>query len=171
MPVALAQIPEPAARSHCRRHGFRSLLSLGTTLLAVTWALSAHGAISQCQDEAGRTHFRQFDCPPGTRDVTPPARSAGLSVVVTTPLSAEEERALEQLEKSLARDRQQRARARARKARERSARAAEDARRCREAERKLGELAALRRKGYQATAEARLEAEEADWRAVRRDSC
>ncbi len=159
----------PRAQYHLLRSG--SWLFL-TSILAIGCCLSATAAVIQCRDEAGRTHFRQFDCPPGSTRITPgePATSR-LSVIETVPLSAEEQRALELLERALAQDRQVRKRQRARSARERSARAAEDARRCQEANLKLTELAETRRRGYRATAEARLESEEAHWRATRKATC
>ena len=141
-------------------------------LISLACATCAQSAVTHCQDGAGRTHYLQFDCPPGTELVTPDAlRENRLSVVVTAPLSAAEEQALDQLQRSLLKEQQVRAKARGRAARERSARAADDARRCREATRHLEQLAKTRRKGYRATAEAALESEEARWRATRKASC
>ena len=138
----------------------------------LTCSLTLQAAISRCQDEAGRMHFLQFGCPPGTQNIEPQAgHEALLSVVATPPLSRAERQALDQLEKSLARDRQARAKQRARDARQQAARREENARRCQEANRKLAELAQRRRKGYRATAESALEAEEARWRASRKDAC
>ena len=153
----------------------RLLNSLATlTILACASAssLELQAAISRCEDDAGRLHFLQFGCPPGTRSLEPEADGqALLSVVSTAPLSAEERQALEQLERSLARDRQRRATQRAQNHRQQAARRAESARRCEEAERKLSELAERRRKGYPATAERKLEAEESRWRAARKAAC
>jgi len=150
----------------------RPTLHMALILISLACVASVQAAITHCQDGAGRTHYLQFDCPPGTKLVTPDALGEGrLSVVVTTPLTPAEERALDQLHRSLAKARQERARDRGRAARERSARAADDARRCREAIRHLEQLAETRRKGYRATAEAALESEEARWHATRKASC
>ncbi len=150
----------------------RMALLLGsiTCSLCTLFSSGASAAVSQCLDQAGRTHFLQFDCPPGTRRV-PPDPDVLMSVVVTAPLSAAEQQALEALERTLARDRTQRQQARARNARRQAARAAEQNHRCAEARERLTELERTRRKGYRATAEARLEAEEARLRAVRKASC
>jgi hypothetical protein len=150
----------------------RSFLRFFATLLSLILATGAQAAVMQCRDDAGQTHFLQFGCPPDTTPMAPDGNPADrLSVVVTAPLSAEEERALVQLERRLAKDRQQRAQVRARTARARAAEAADAGRRCREATRQLEQLAETRRKGYRATAEARLEAEEARWRSARKSSC
>ena len=150
----------------------RYALPLMLALSTLPGAVPADAAIVHCRDEAGRTHFQQFECPPGATLIAPEAKvEHRLSVVVSIPLSPAEERALEQLERSLARDRQLRAKARARAARQRSARAEADAQRCREATEKLAQLADTRRKGYRAKAEAQLESEEAHWRATRKAAC
>jgi hypothetical protein len=139
---------------------------------AAAGSVEREAAISRCEDDAGRLHFLQFGCPPGTRNIAPESEhQALLSVVTTAPLSAEERQALKQLERSLARDRQARATRRAQNARQQAARREENARRCDEANRKLAELAERRRKGYPATAERRLEAEESRWRAARKAAC
>ena len=139
---------------------------------AAAGPVEPQAAISRCEDDAGRIHFLQFGCPSGTRNIEPESDGeALLSVVATAPLSAEEHQALRQLERSLARDRQARATRRARDARQQAARREEHARRCAEANRKLSELAERRRKGYPATAERRLEAEESRWRAARKAAC
>ena len=131
-----------------------------------------HAAVLRCEDDAGRTHFRQFQCPPGTALAAPDRQpQANLSVVESVPLSPAEQAALRELDRTLARDRAQRARDRTRSARARSARAADAAARCREATGRLEALAETRRKGYRATAEAGLEAEEARWRAQRKSFC
>ena len=149
-----------------------SYLRLFATLLSLAMTTGTQAAVTHCRDDAGQTHFLQFGCPPGTTPIAPDENPAErLSVVVTAPLSAEEKRALAQLERTLAKDRQQRAKARARTARARAAEAADADRRCREATRQLEQLAETRRKGYPATAEARLEAEEARWRSARKASC
>ena len=59
----------------------------GLILLICSPPLQA--AVSQCRDEAGRTHFLQFGCPPGTRHIEP-ASETSLSVVATTPLGPAE---------------------------------------------------------------------------------
>jgi hypothetical protein len=161
-----------AARAKYKLYLAWSGCRFSLTLMVIACALSAPAAVIQCQDDAGRTHFQQFDCPPDTRLIPPDEQAEPrLSVIVTVPLSPEEERALDQLQRSLAKARNERAKQRARSARERSARAEEDARRCREANRKLTELAETRRRGYRATAEARLETEEARWRDTRKSTC
>ena len=139
-------------------------------LLLLICPPAPQAAISQCRDEAGRMHFLQFGCPPGTREIEPEG-DALLSVVTTPPLGPAEIQALDQLERSLARDRQERARERARNARQQATRRDEKARRCREAKGKLEALEQRRRKGYRATAERALEAEEARWRAARKAAC
>ncbi len=139
-------------------------------LFLVICSPAPQAAVSQCQDEAGRMHFLQFGCPAGTRHIEPD-KKALLSVVTTAPLSPAEVEALDQLERTLARDRQERARQRARNARQQAARKEENARRCQEANGKLAALQQRRRKGYRATAERALEAEEARWRATRKAAC
>lgn len=147
-------------------------LSAHLVLICITLGPPPFGqaAINHCQDEAGRSHFQQFACPPGMARIEQKARNP-LSVVGTAPLSDAEQQALVDLEQSLARERQARSRARARAARQRSARQAEASRACQEASRQLDQLAETRRRGYTASAEARLESEEARWRAARKASC
>lgn len=155
-----------------RHHLFAQLLMPILALSISSGTVPADAAVVHCRDEAGRTHFQQFGCPPGATLITEDADTEHrLSVVVTAPLSRAEEQALERLERSLEKDRQVRATTRARAARERSARAAEDARRCREAEQKLVQLAETRRRGYRLKAAAQLDSEEAHWRAVRKAAC
>ncbi len=165
-------MPDLTLHSCTFRHRVETVLPLMLALAAFTSTGTADAAVIHCRDEAGRMHFRQFGCPSGAIPITPDANAGErLSVVATAPLSPAEQSALAELERSLERDRQSRARAQARAARERSARAAADAQRCREAEQKLARLAETRRKGYRATAEAKLESEEAHWRATRKATC
>lgn len=143
---------------------------LGLILLGCSVPASA--AVHQCLDDAGRTHFRQFGCSEDSLPVPMDADSgATLSVVATTPLGPEEQQALESLEKRLERDSAARARSRGRDARARAKQAQAQTRLCAEAERRLEALADTRRKGYSASAESRLEAEEARWRSARKTAC
>ena len=143
------------------------LLLIGITTSLVS---TSQAAISHCQDEAGRTHFQQFDCPSGMTLIEQPATSQ-LSFVRTAPLSDAEQLALKQLEQSLAADRRERSRARARASKLRSAQRLERRNTCLEANQRLDQLDETRRKGYQARTEARLEAEEARWQAARKANC
>ena len=157
------------ALSQIRQHGpglLRNLISLISACLIAT----SHAAVSHCQDDAGRTHFRQFDCPPGMIRIEQPTTSP-LSIVRTAPLSEAEQRALKQLEQTLTAARRERARAGARASKQRSAQRLEKKNACLEANQRLDQLADTRRKGYQAKAEARLEAEEARWQTTRKANC
>ena len=128
MPAPFFEFRPTTGRLH------RPVLRLALILISLACIASVPAAVTHCQDGAGRTHYLQFDCPPGTKHSTPDAGGEGrLSVVVTTPLTPAEEQALEQLQRSLAKARQERARDRGRAARARSATAADAARSCREA--------------------------------------
>lgn len=143
---------------------------LGLILLGCSVPASA--AVHQCLDDAGRTHFRQFGCSADSFPIpVDPDPDTTLSVVTTTPLTPREQQALEALEKRLERDSAARARSRASNARARARQTQERARLCAEAERRLEALADTRRKGYSASAESRLEAEEARWRSARKTAC
>lgn len=141
-------------------------------LVLLLAAQAASGAVIQCRDATGGMHFNQFYCPPGTQPIerrdAPPGN---LSIIATAPLSDDERRALADLAKMLEADRRARAGNRQRAARSQAARKKADAALCSDALRHLEALADTRRRGYAASAEGRLEAEEARWRAAKKAAC
>lgn len=140
--------------------------------ILVLAAAPASGAVIQCRDADGGHYFGQFHCPPHTTLIEQTVDVPGtMSIISTEPLSEDERRALDDLEKYLAAERRKRSRARAQSARARAARAAENNAHCAEALARLEGLAETRRKGYPAAAERRLEAEEDRWQAIRRSAC
>ena len=143
-----------------------------SSLFFLSISSSAVSAVIECRDESGRRHFSQFRCPLGTHLQKMPDQTPGnLSIVASIPLSEAEQRALRALERSLEAERQARARNHQKAAGQRKARAQEDKRRCDDALEHLKALADTRRRGYAASAEARLEAEEARWRATKKLAC
>jgi hypothetical protein len=138
----------------------------------ICFAQPAMPAVTRCLDDSGHTHFSQFGCPAGTLPVPlKPEDGSALSVVASPPLDPEEKQALANLERALAKDRIARARAREKAARARARQVEEAAALCSEARRRLEALADVRRKGYSAASEPRLEAEETRWRAARKAAC
>jgi hypothetical protein len=141
------------------------------TLCALV-ALPSESAVNACRDGAGRLHFFQFDCPRNTERIEQHQQDhSRLSVVAIAPLTHDQERALARLEQTLNREREARARERSRSAEKRDRAMEKQRALCDQAQRRLDDLAVTRRKGYSATEEQRLEAEEARWRAARRAAC
>ncbi len=144
---------------------------LAAILVAATiLPVGSAAAITGCDDDAGRRTYTQFGCPPGTTATSRPPEGV-LSVVPPAPLTPAEQRALERLERQLARDRQQRRADRERTHRARAAARAEARARCADAEQALADLAAKRRQGYTAREARKLDRQQERWQAIRRSAC
>ena len=141
-------------------------------LLGITLPLLAAATpVIRCTSPSGELLFTQFACPIDSTEISAASDRGALSVVRATPLTAAEERALEDLARTLDRQRADRRKVRDRRRRENRQRQAEARARCAQAGRRLAELDGLRRQGYRAAQERRWDLEAARWRAIRRADC
>ena len=154
----------------CTPSDLRRLLHTAALMLPAAIGSAADASIHRCVDTAGAVLFSQFGCSPDTHREIPPDAPA-ISIIASPPLTRAELHTLERLEQELAQDARAREQA-AKKRRKAFARQRAEAQaHCDQARAALERIDRIRRKGYSAAQDPKLDADEQRWERERRASC